>query len=746
MNAKKLWFGFIAVMVISFGVLLYYGREIYREAPPIPDKVVTEDGTVLFTGQDIKDGQNVWQSVGGQEIGSVWGHGAYQAPDWSADWLHKEAVFILNELAMNTEGVPYVQLSEEKQASLKVTLQKELRINTYDKATKTLTVSNLRAKAIASNSKFYGGLFTNDPALAGLRDSYSIPENSLKSEERVKLMNSFFFWISWACVTQRPDQKITYTNNWPADELVGNKPTGELHLWTGFSVIILLAGIGLMSLYYVRRKNEDDEAPVLFPLRNEIQTPSQKATVKYFWVVSALLLVQVIMGVITAHYGVEGQAFYGLPLSDWLPYSVSRTWHVQIAIFWIATSWLATGLYYAPAISGIEPKFQKLGVNFLFLALLVIVVGSLAGQWMGVMQKLGLVGNFWFGHQGYEYVDLGRFWQIFLFVGLIIWLLLMGRAIYPALKQKSENRNLLILFLISTIAIAAFYGAGLMWGRQTNLAIAEYWRWWVVHLWVEGFFEVFAAVVVAFLFVRLEMIKATTATLAVLFSTVIFLSGGILGTFHHLYFTGTPTAVMALGATFSALEVVPLVLMGFEAFDNLKISRSSDWIKAYKWPIYCFIAVAFWNLVGAGIFGFLINPPTALYYMQGLNTTAVHGHTALFGVYGMLGIGLMLFVLRDMNKDVVWKERWIKFAFWSINIGLAAMVFISVLPVGLAQTVASVQEGLWWARSAEFMQQPYLVTFKWLRVIGDTIFAFGTIGLAWFIFGLKFGWSLEPKK
>ncbi len=746
MNAKKLWWGFIAVMVISFGVLLYYGREIYREAPPIPDKVVTEDGAVLFTGQDIKDGQNVWQSIGGQEIGSVWGHGAYQAPDWSADWLHKEAVFILNSLAMQTEGLPYDKISEEKQASLKVTLQKDLRKNTYNKLSKTLTVSNLRAEAIKSNSKFYGGLFTNDPALADLRDAYSVPENSIKTEERVRMMNSFFFWISWACVTQRPGQEITYTNNWPAEKLVGNEPTGELHLWTGFSVMILLAGIGLMVLYYVRRKNEEEIAPKIFPLLHEVQTPSQKATVKYFWVVSALLLVQVIMGVITAHYGVEGQAFYGLPLSDWLPYSVSRTWHVQIAIFWIATSWLATGLYYAPAISGIEPKFQKLGVNFLFLALLVIVVGSLAGQWMGVMQKLGLVSNFWFGHQGYEYVDLGRFWQIFLFVGLIIWLLLMGRAIYPALKQKTANRNLLILFLISCVAIAAFYGAGLMWGRQTNLAIAEYWRWWVVHLWVEGFFEVFAAVVVAFLFVRLEMVKATTATLAVLFTTIIFLSGGILGTFHHLYFTGTPTAVMALGATFSALEVVPLVLMGYEAFDNLDISRSSDWIKAYKWPIYSFIAVAFWNLVGAGIFGFLINPPTALYYMQGLNTTAVHGHTALFGVYGMLGIGLMLFVLRDMQKDVVWKDRWIKFAFWSINIGLAAMVLISVLPIGLAQTVASVQEGLWWARSAEFMQQPYLVTFKWLRVIGDTIFAFGTIALAWFIFGLKFGWSLEPKK
>jgi nitric oxide reductase subunit B len=746
MKTRKLWIGFLAVMTISFAVLLYYGREIYRHAPPVPDKVMTSEGTLLFTGQDILDGQNVWQSMGGHEMGTVWGHGAYQAPDWSADWLHKEALIILERLALESYNATFDKLTEEQQAALKVTLQKELRRNTYDEKTKILTVSVLRAGAIAHNSAYYSGLFTNDPARAKERDTYAIPENSLKDPERVRQLNAFFFWISWACVTERPGQEISYTNNWPPEELVANKPTGSLLLWTGFSVIMLIAGIGLMGWYYARRREESPESvPVAFPFKDEKQTPSQKATLKYFWIVSALLLVQVIMGIITAHYTVEGQAFYGIPLSEWLPYSVSRTWHIQIAIFWIATSWLATGLYYAPAISGVEPKFQLLGVNFLFGALLIIVVGSLIGQWMGVMQKLGLVTNFWLGHQGYEYVDLGRFWQLFLFIGLVIWLLLMGRAILPAIRKRSESRNLLILFLISTIAIAAFYGAGLMWGRQTNLAVAEYWRWWVVHLWVEGFFEVFAAVVTAFLFTRLGIVKVATATLAVLFSTIVFLSGGILGTFHHLYFTGTPTAVLALGATFSALEVVPLVFMGFEAWDNLKASRSNEWIKAYKWPIYSFIAVAFWNLVGAGIFGFLINPPIALYYMQGLNTTPVHGHTALFGVYGMLGIGLMLFVLRDMNKNVEWKEGWVKFAFWAINIGLAAMVLISVLPVGLAQTVASVQEGLWYARSAEFMEQPYIMTFKWLRMIGDTLFAAGTVALVWFIFGLSAGWSIKKK-
>ncbi|MCH8801432.1 MAG: cbb3-type cytochrome c oxidase subunit I, partial [Chloroflexi bacterium] len=298
---------------------------------------------------------------------------------------------------------------------------------------------------------------------------------------------------------------------------------------------------------------------------------------------------------------------------------------------------------------------------------------------------------------------------------------------------------------ISSAAIALVYGAGLMWGRQTNLAIAEYWRWWVVHLWVEGFFEVFATVVIAFLFATLGLVRTSTATAAALFSTTIFLSGGIIGTFHHLYFTGTPTAILALGATFSALEVVPLVLIGFEAYESLKLSRSRPWVSAYKWPIYFFVAVAFWNLVGAGLFGFLINPPIALYYMQGLNTTAVHAHTALFGVYGMLGIGLMLFCFKGMAARQIWRTKALSYAFWSINIGLALMVSISVLPVGLMQTWASVEHGMWYARSAEFLQSDVVGTLRWLRVIGDTIFASGIVALAWFVLGLVTGWSIEKE-
>lgn len=749
MEHKKLWLSFSLVVIFSFAVLGYYGREIYREAPPIPKQVVTADGQVLMTQEDIQDGQNVWQSMGGQEVGSIWGHGAYVAPDWSADWLHREAMFILNQWAQSDHQTEFEKLNEEHKSQLTSRLQQELRKNTYDPQTGVITISPIRARAIQSLSQHYQGLFMNDPKAADLREAYAIPANTIKDPERMRKMNSFFFWTSWATVTERPGQKVTYTNNWPPEKLVGNVPTGSMLLWTGFSVIILLAGIGLLGFYYATKEEEPpnpSELPSQDPLSGLNATPSMRATLKYFWTVAALIVVQVLLGAVTAHYGVEGTAFYGFPLAEYLPYSVTRTWHVQLGIFWIATSWLATGLYIAPAVSGHEPKYQRAGVNFLFVALLVIVVGSMAGQWFGVMQKLGYAENFWFGHQGYEYVDLGRFWQIFLLVGLFLWFFLMVRAIWPAFKSLKESRHLLALFLISSAAIAIFYAAGLMWGQHTNLAIAEYWRWWVVHLWVEGFFEVFATVVIAFLFVRMGLINARFATTTVLFSTVVFLFGGILGTFHHLYFTGTPTGVLALGASFSALECVPLILIGFEAYHNIRLSKATPWLQAYKWPIYCFVAVAFWNFLGAGIFGFLINPPIALYYMQGLNTTPLHGHTALFGVYGMLGIGLMLFALKGLAARNKWKDSLVSFAFWSINIGLLLMALLSLLPLGLAQTMASVEHGLWYARSAEFMQNSFFDTLRWLRVIGDTVFSIGAVALGWFVVGLKTGHSYAGGK
>ena len=743
-TTKRLWIGLGLLLTIGFGVLLWMGGEIHRQQPPIPEQVITESGVTVFTRSDIETGRQVWQSIGGQQLGSIWGHGALVAPDWSADWLHRESEAWLDLRARSQFNKGFVELSAGEQAKLKAELQPDIRSNRFDIATGRLTISDERAKAITSVAGHYESVFSSDPAGAALRETYAMKEGTVDTAEHRRQMGAFFFWTSWAAVTNRPGQEVSYTNNWPYDPTVGNQATSSTFLWTVFSVLFMIAGIALLGWHYAVYHGRDGAPtpPANDPLKGLALTPSMKATAKYFWVVLALFLVQILLGATTAHFQVEGQNFYGINLAEVLPYALTRTWHTQLAVLWIATAWLGTGLYIAPAISGHEPRFQRAGVNFLFVCLLIIVVGGFAGQWFAVMQKLGLANNFWFGHQGWEYVDLGRFWQAFLFVGLMLWLVLMGRALWPALRRKDEMSSIVGLLFLSTVAIGMFYAAGLMWGEHTHLSMVEYWRWWVVHLWVEGFFEVFAVAVMSFLFVKLGLVRGKTATVNVLFATIVFMAGGILGTFHHLYFTGTTTAVVALGASFSALEVVPLALIGFEAYESWSHSKATPWMARYKWPILFFIAVSFWNLVGAGLFGFLINTPLALYYMQGLNLTPLHGHTALFGVYGMLGIGLLLFCLRGLKPDAVWNEKWLRGSFWSLNIGLSLMALLTLLPMGLLQLNAALEHGYWFARSAEFMGRPIIDLLVWMRVPGDTIFSIGALLLAWFVLRL---W-IAPKR
>lgn len=739
---KKYWVAFVAVVIVSFIVLGWAGFQIYQQKPPIPDRVITTDGREIIPAGAILEGQHVWQSLGGMEIGSIWGHGSYVAPDWTADWLHRECVYILNEWSTADFQTDFDRLDMERQAQLKARLKRMMRTNTYDKAAGTIVLDPVRARAFEHNLSYYGDLFANGNV------PYSIPARTLTDPTKIRQMASFFFWTSWAASTDRPNNTITYTSNWPHEPLIDNRPTSSAVVWTGLSIIMLLGGIGIMVWYHAAQKRQPvaEQVPVADPLLGFEPTPSQKAIVKYFWVVAGLFLAQMTMGVLSAHYGVEGNGLYGIPIAEWLPYAVTRTWHVQLGIFWIATAWLAAGLFIGPAVSGSEPKGQKLGVNLLFGALVVVVVGSLAGEWLSVKGKLSGSSWFYFGHQGFEYVDLGRIWQIALLAGLGLWLFLVGRTIIAAIRKGGPHKPLLTMFFIAAAAIAGFYAAGLMWGKNTHLSVVEYWRWWVVHLWVEGFFEVFATVVIAFLFARLQLIRLASANSAVLFSTTIFLTGGIIGTLHHLYFSGTPIAVMALGAVFSALEVVPLTIIGFEAWDNIRLSRSTSWAAKYRWPIYFFVAVAVWNMVGAGLFGFMINPPIALFYMQGLNTTPVHGHTALFGVYGMLGLGLMLFCLRVLYVRRDWKDKIVRVAFWAINGGLALMVVLSLLPVGLMQTWASVDRGYWYARSSEFLYSPTLQVLKWLRAPGDIIFALGITLLVLFVFGLATGHSLVKNR
>jgi len=727
----RLWRWLGLIFVLSFGALGFLGWQIHLAAPPIPKAVVTSDGETLYTGEQIQYGQQAWLAAGGQQLGTVWGHGSYVAPDWSADWLHRE-VTALQALRTEEQRRATPQLGTAEQAAVDARVREEMRRNTYEADSGVLKVSATRAQAIRAVAAHYASLFGSDPALAKLREQYAMTDGALPEAADRQALTGFFFWSAWATATDRPGETgLSYTSNWPYEPLVGNTMTTSSAMWSMASIVLLLAGIAAMLWLHGREAHEPEAVvPQADPLLGAKATPSMRATRKYFFIVIALMLLQIGMGAITAHYAVEGQTFFGLPLAQILPYTISRTVHTQIGVFWIATAWLATGLYVAPLLSGREPPLQKLGVDALFYALVFVVLGSTVTGWIGTLQHRGVDFSFWFGNQGLEYTSMGRFWQYLLFAGLLFWVVLLGRALWPALKRPSETRGLIAMVFLSATCIGGFYASSLAWDQHSHYSMIEYWRWWLVHLWVEGFFEVFATAVVALIFTNLGLVRAASANRAIVAETIVFLFGGILGTLHHLYWTGTPTSVIAVGAVFSALEVVPLTLIGLEALQTYRRSQGVAWLQAYKWVILSFVAVGFWNTVGAGLLGFAINPPASLYYVQGLNMTPAHGHAALFGVYGMLGIGLMLFCLRGLFARHLHADRWLKPAFWSLNIGLAMMVFMSLLPAGIYQAWASVTQGLWFARSAEFVHSSVMETLVWLRVPGDIVFAAGSVFLA----------------
>jgi len=727
------------VLVVAFGLLLFGGYLINREKPPVPVLVTAPDGSTLFSGVDIKDGQQLYFTRGGQYVGTIWGHGSYLAPDWSADYLHREGLYLAARLGGATpekatvfDQAAFDSLAPQNRAALQALVAEEVKTNRYEASTGRLAYTAGEAEAYSLLTAYYAKLFRDG------NDKQGIQQGIVKSEADGRKLTAFFSWLAWSAGTLRadasrnPGEGLTYTANWPYDPLVGNLATPGSLIWSILSVVILILGMALAIFWYARYLHEDaKDLKLALTIDEPAPTGSQKAVVPYFIAAMALFVLQIPIGALTGHYYVEGGNFFGLDISRILPYAALRTWHVQLAIFWIATCFLATGLFIGPFV-GREPKWQKTLVLALLGAVVIVVLGSMGGTWASIQGYFGNDG-FMFGHQGYEYVDLGRFWQILLIVGMLIWLVLVVRAIMPALKGEKDAGGLTHVLLYSSITIPAFYMWGLMYNQRTDISDAEYWRWWVVHLWVEGFFEVFATVVLSFILVRIGAISARFAERIVYFSITLYLGAGVVGTFHHLYWTGSPAPVIALGAVFSALEIVPLALLGFEAASNMRMLKEAGKSWPYRWPLYFFIAVAFWNVIGAGVFGFLINPPIVLYYAQGINTTPLHGHTALFGVYGFFAIALMLFSLRHIVTRASWSDRLLKWAFWLLNGGLAAMTVITLIPQGFYQLYWAIDKGIWYARSPEIATSPFIKTTSLLRMGPDLVFGAGALVLLWFV-------------
>lgn len=735
---KGLRNGAIASFIISMLVLLAGGYFAADEVAPIPDKVAV-NGNVIITGDDIRNGQNAYQKYGLMDHGSIWGHGTLRGMDFSATTLHMMGD-LMREYYARQSGREFAQLSPDEKAAIDARVLSAIKENRYDSNSGTLTIDPAQEYALAKIKVYWKSTFKDGDI------NYGFLQNTITREDERDDIADFFFWTAWAASTNRPGQDHTYTNNWPHDESVGNTLSADAFYWSIVSIIALFIILGLI-IYVVHRYRffygepkgvEIGKQLISLPL-----TDSQFKAAKFFLVVSLLFILQIMMGGLLAHYTVHPGTFYIKFIAGIVPYSWAKSWHLQLAIFWIATSWIGTAIYLAPIISGSEPKGQGLLVNLLFGAIIVVALGSLFGEVLGLK---GMLENswFWFGHQGWEYLELGRVWQILLFVGLIAWLVIVYRALKNKITGPDKDQSGLVLFYtLSAILVVAFFGFGLFYGKGTHITIADYWRWFVVHIWVESIFEFFGVAIIALLLVTLGLSDKKSAMKVAYLTAILTFVSGIIGTAHHYFWYGGPSYWLALGAVFSSLEPIPLILLVVRGWMEYKSVNDAGKEFPYRWPLFFLIASSFWNFLGAGVFGFTINLPVINYYEHATYLTSNHGHTALFGVYGMLSIALVLFSWRSLVQSEFWNEKILQLAFWGLNGGLFLMFSMTLLPVGIAQVTASYTKGLWFARSSEFYDSGIVQVLGQLRLLPDTIIiVLGAIPL--FIFLIKTYPKLKP--
>ncbi len=727
-NLSRWWRrGIVIILILEFAVLTWVTTGSYyrTQKPPVPEKVMDNEGLVVFTRADIEKGQQLFLKKALMDNGSIWGHGAYLGPDFSAQYLHNLALEVNGFIAADKYKTPVAEITPEQKESLIALAGDFLARNRYNYESHNLLFTEPELNSFKKQIPYWKEYFEKTGTNRGLAKSL------ITDNEQIRQLTSFFAWAAWATTANVPGKNYSYTNNFPYEPLIGNGPSSATILWSALSLITLLAGIALILFFFGRfnylgwRAGKDIQPPQMIPGK---PTAIERSSIKFFVVAIFILLLQTFAGGALAHYFADSKGFFGFDLSSFFSSNVLRSWHLQTAILWIATAYIGGGIFVSALLSGREPRGQKGLINFLFIALAVLVFGSLAGEYIGVNDVLKKLW-FWFGNQGWEYLEIGRGWQVLMAIGLILWAFILLRSVRPSVKNP-EERELKTIFLLAAFAIPFFYLPAFFFGASTNFSTVDTWRFWIIHLWVEGFFEVFATVMVAIMFYKLGLVAKHTATRIIYLDAVLFLGAGILGTGHHWYWNGQTSVSMAISASFSAMEVVPLILLTLEASDFAKLMHSKTDDKGnridfpHKWTFYFLIAVGIWNFVGAGIFGFLINLPVISYYETGTNLTPNHGHAALMGVFGMLGISFLVFAMRQVSSAEHWKriEKYVKISFWGLNIGLAGMVILQLFPSGVLQLLDVIKNGYWHARSLEFSGQQHIVNLAWLRLPADLLF------------------------
>lgn len=747
MQTKNWWGPLVFILIISLAGVGMIGYQTYNDAPPTCD-FVQDSNDVLISKAGIERGQIVFHKYALMEYGSFFGDGAQRGPDYTAEALH-QVVLLMTEYRV--EAYRQETGREPTDMERKVIgeeIREETKENRYDEEEDIVALTNAQAYAIRGLRTYYTNVFID----ANTENAFP-PPGYISDRQEVSDLSDFFFWGAWVCSVERPGVDFSYTHNWPYDPLAGNNPTSPVILWSVLGLLAFVLACGVV-LYFIGQYNQlpnkfFKQGTSGFLTFNQINkyapTRTQKASFRFFYVAIILFLVQVLCGVITLNEFIDFLGFFGIHISAAIPITVTRSWHLMLSLYWISTCWIASSIFILPLLAKREVKGQLRLINLLFVLLFILVGGSLAGMLLG---PKGLLGEWWYllGNQGWEFVDFGKLYQALLMVIFGLWGVIVYRGVKPAFI-KGKPWNLPNWIMYSVVGIPLLFLSGFVARPETNFVIADFWRWMVIHMWVEAFFEVFVTVIVSYLMVLMGLVSRQAAIRVVFIATLLFLGTGLLGISHNFYWNAKPVATMALGSVFSTLQFVPLILLTVEAwrFKNMPFlslngsngkSVTPRTISDFAFPeVFLFlIAVNFWNFFGAGVMGIIINLPIMNYFEHGTYLTVNHGHAALMGVYGNISLAALLFASRLLIKPARWNRSVVQLGFWSINVGLMLMVILDLFPAGAIQFKTVLDHGFWFARSNTFISGSAFESLTWMRAIGASIFLFGGVmPLTWFI-------------
>ncbi len=706
MSRKGLASSFWIIALVMVSMLIYYTANLQKEVPPIPQQVKSVSGEVLYTYDDVVAGKSFFQEFDLTDWGSMLGMGAYSGPDFTTDMLHYRAVFLYDYYGMKLYGKKNAQLTDVERGAVKELVKQDVKKQT--KLIEGITVyTDASAAAYKENVKYITRLLVEGDPDRGWKGGVIRPEEAVK-------IAAFFDWGQLVASSLRPGTNRTWSNNWPAEPLVDQDTTFNSHkisLWEFLILWTLTIVVIYLSYEYLFKKEKDEHFEPAMKITSMFR--SQKKLLKYIPVVAGLFVVQLFLGGYLAHIYTEPAKDFILS-QDILPFNVMRSMHTQIAILWVAVGWLVGGLLIAPWVANKDHKYPWL-VDVLWSALLLVAVGSIIGLYMGATGQMRNLW-FWFGNEGRELVNLARVWDIGLVIGLVFWFIL----IISLIRKSATNNPIVSTIIWSAFAIATLYIAGMMPIHKIipNYTVDDYYRWWVIHLWVELTFELFAAGVIAFFTVSLGLISHKMAVKVMFFELFLISLSGTLGVGHHYFWQGLDEYWIAIGGIFSALEPLPLALMIIEAMKNKREKLYSGENFDFGVPFMWISGSAILNWIGAGFFGMLINTPTISYYSHGTYLIMPHGHIALLGAFGYISIAFIYMTSRAnaLANNLVWNDKLSKTGFWILTIG-ALLYAVPTYIVGIHQTQVAMESGYFLARMRETVEG--LKGWMWARTLPD---------------------------